>query len=320
MKKILLLLFILSFSMVFNLYAQTEPVKQVIQGTSEEEGEKFYKGRSQRGWWWYEDPEKKVEPQKLKKQEKITEVPETKKQDFKKKIKPLKDYKYEELLYMPVDEFKEIYNYYLELAVGNPSEENIYNFYNIQDVMRKKALLFTTRSMYVWQKYPELSTARDVPVAYPGLVAKKEEMKREISSVLASKKGDYGLILFISPTCPYCKTQAEIVKMIQNYYGWDIKIVDITKDKQAPAVFAIEVVPTLILVHRESGNWLPVGTGVVPLMDLETNILLAVRNIEGASEAKWGLYQFQENTSLDPLEPSPLWKKGSQKPGKGGIK
>ena len=99
----------------------------------------YYKDEGRRGWWWYEDPVRKEEETKkreVRKEEAKKEEPkkeETKKEEAKKEekvkgeeeIKPLYEYSYEELLRMPVDKFKKIYEYYEKLAVSNPTEENL---------------------------------------------------------------------------------------------------------------------------------------------------------------------------------------------------
>jgi conjugal transfer pilus assembly protein TraF len=211
---------------------------------------------------------------------------------------------------MPIDKFKKIYEYYENLAVSNPTEENLYYFYNILDVARKKSLLFTMQSMYVWQKYPELSTARDVPTVAPGLYAKREAMSQEINSYVDSKKWDYGLVVFVSERCPYCKAQLGIIKIFVENYGWEIKVVNIDYDKQAVSVFGIETVPSIILVSKKTGEWFPLSAGVISMAEIKERIYLAIRKIEGDLQPeKWGLYKFQEGTSLDPLKPSPLWDK-----------
>jgi conjugal transfer pilus assembly protein TraF len=284
----------------------------------------YYKDDVRRGWWWYEEPVKKEEETKkreVRKEEARKEEAkkeETKKEEAKKEekvkveeeVKPLHEYSYEELLRMPVDKFKKIYEHYENLAVSNPTEENLYYFYNILDVARKKALLFTTQAMYVWQKYPELSTARDFPTTLPGLTVKHEMMSQEINSYVNSKRGGYGLIVFISERCPYCKVQMNIIKIFIEKYGWEVKLVDIDYDKRAVATFGIETVPSIILVSKRTGDWFPLASGVISVAEIKERIHLAIRNLEGDLQPeRWGMYKFQEGTSIDPLKPSPLWDK-----------
>jgi conjugal transfer pilus assembly protein TraF len=284
----------------------------------------YYKDEGKRGWWWYEEPMKEEEEEK-KKEVKKEEVKkeEVKKEEVKKEeakkeekmkeeeVKPLHEYSYEELLRMPVDKFKKVYEYYERLAVSNPTEENLYYFYNILDVARKKALLFTMQAMYVWQKYPELAEVqKDVPVVMPGVYAKREEISKEVESYLYARRGEYGLVVFVSERCPYCKAQLGILRTFIEQYGWDVKIVDVNYDKRAVAAFGIETVPSIIIVSRRTGEWFPLSVGVVSLYELKERIYLAVRRIEGDLQpGRWGLYKFQEGTSLDPFKPSPLWNK-----------
>jgi hypothetical protein len=296
-----------------------------VQGVGgEQKAMGYYRDEGKRGWWWYEDPIKKEEEKKkeVKKEEAKKEEPkkeevkreEPKKEELKREeevIKPLHEYSYEELLRMPVEKFKKIYEYYEKLAVSNPTEENLYYFYNILDVARKKALLFTMQAMYVWQKYPELSeVAKDVPTVVPGLYAKQEARTKEIDSYLNGKRWEYGLIVFVSERCPYCKTQLGILKIFIENYGWEVKVVDVNYDKRAVAVFGIESVPSIIIVSRRTGEWFPLATGVISLYELKERIYLAIRWIEGDLQPeRWGLYKFQEGGGLDPLKPSPLWNK-----------
>jgi conjugal transfer pilus assembly protein TraF len=289
----------------------------------------YYKDDGRKGWWWYEDPVKKEEEAKRREVRKEEARKEEKKEEAKKEevrkeearkeeeVKPLHEYSYEELLRMPVDKFKKIYEYYEKLAVSNPTEENLYYFYNILDVARKKALLFTMQAMYVWQKYPELAeVAKDVPTVMPGVYAKREEISREVEGYLNARRGEYGLVVFVSERCPYCKAQLGILRTFIENYGWEVKVVDVDYDKRAVAVFGIETVPSIIIVSRRTGEWFPLSVGVISLYELKERIYLAVRRIERDLEpGRWGLYKFQEGTGLDPLKPSPLWdKKNNNKP------
>ena len=279
---------------------------------------RYYKDEGKRGWWWYEDPVKREEEEKKEAKKEELRKEEQKKEEVRKEepkkedeVKPLYEYSYEELLRMPVDKFKKIYEYYKELAVSNPTEENLYYYYNILDVARKKALLFTMQAMYVWQKYPELSeVAKDVPTVVPGLYAKQETRTKEVDSYLNGKRGEYGLIVFVSERCPYCKTQLGILRTFIENYGWEVKVVDVNYDKRAVAVFGIESVPSIIIVSKRTGEWFPLATGLISLYELKERIYLAVRRIEGDLQPeRWGLYKFQEGGGLDPLKPSPLWNK-----------
>jgi len=159
----------------FPVFGQESSTKQTdTSSNANAESKSTFYDRSQKpGWWWYKDYKK--EKQEEQKKEASTKQPKTKsKNKEQQSYKPLKEYTYEELLYMHPDEFAKLYDYYLKKAVQKPTEESVYEFYNVQDVARKKALLFANISGYVWQKYPDLSTERDVPIVGPGITQKRK--------------------------------------------------------------------------------------------------------------------------------------------------
>lgn len=307
MRKIVSIIIFLAVILVtYSGYAQTEPKK----AEDNQKNTPFYYSPTKEGWWWYKNYVKPA-PKKEEKENKevATQDKDSKEQQWKPK--PLKEYSYEELLYMHPDEFKKIYDYYLKLAVQRPTEENVYEFYNLQDVARKKALLFTHYSGYVWQKYPELSTERDIPIVGPGLFEKAELTQSELRQFARKNAQEYGYIVFVQPHCPYCESQLKILKYAEAD-GIPIKVVDITKNPSAQRTFAIEVTPTIILVSKKTGQYMPISAGVISLDEIYIRTARAIRMLEGEVPERYGIYEFQKGTSLDPTEPSPLWKKNNK--------
>ena len=146
---------------------------------------------SKHGWWWYEkDPEKLEE-------EKKDEPPSTVKP---KKLPSLKDYSMKELWNMHPDEFEPLLKGFLKKAVQSPTEENVKEYYVVTDVARRKSLAFTNVAAFVWQKYPELSTAKDYPVAAPGRNAFVRQSLTEVETTIRNAQADFALLYFFSPT------------------------------------------------------------------------------------------------------------------------
>ncbi|MEM3580405.1 MAG: conjugal transfer protein TraF [Candidatus Bathyarchaeia archaeon] len=293
-RVVLLLLTMVLF--IFPVWAQSseEPLR---------EGKKpYYQAPTKEGWWWYKDS---VKPEKKEETKKEDKKPEQPVQAFTPK--PLKEYSYEELLYMHPDEFAKIYDYYLKKAVQKPTEESVYEFYNLQDVARKKALLFSHLSGYVWQKYPELSTERDVPISGPGMTKQRDLVAEELKAY-ARRVSQFGYVVFVQPGCGYCEAQLKILKYAEAD-GIPVKVVDISRAPSVRAKFAIEVTPTIIVVDQKTGQYLPISAGVVSLDEIYTRTARAIRLMSGEeSPARYGIYEFQKGTSLDPLEPPPLWR------------
>lgn len=311
------ILLILTTAVVFNASAAMsladDSAKLKVQGSKEEVSkvqisdedrqEPYYHAPTKEGWWWYKD---------YKKPEKETKKEESKPERVSKTEhytpRPLREYTYEELLYMHPDEFQKLYDYYLKKAVQRPTEENVYEFYNLQDVARKKALLFAHYSGYVWQKYPELSTERDVPTAGPGMTQRRDLIAAELKQYARRNASEFGYIVFVQPGCGYCQAQLNILKYAEAD-GIPVKVVDITKYPEAQARFGVEVTPTIIVVDQKTGQYMPISAGVVALDEIYTRTERAIRLLSGGDDpARYGIYDFQRGTSLDPLEPPPLWK------------
>ena len=274
--------------------------------------QRYYRNSEKEGWWWYKDYVKEKKEEKKKETE---QAKEESRKETNPEIKPLTEYTFEELMKMHPDELSKIYDHYLKLAVQNPSEENVYNFYNIQDVVRKKALAFAKVSGYVWQKYPDLTTEKDVPIVGPGIVQTTKLTMNEIQSYIKSVNQDFGLIVFISPTCHYCETQLGILKYAESD-GVQIKTVDITKNPQAQVKFGITTTPTIILVDRTTGQYMPISAGVMSLEDIYIRIVRAMKLLRGESPEQYATYEYQKGGGLDVTTPPPLWK--DKKVNKGG--
>jgi len=288
--------------------SKQEPASKTVYDANDtgEQSSRFYRESEKPGWWWYKDFKK--EKQEEQKKQASPEQTKTEQKQEQPEYKPLKEYAYEDLLYMHPDEFAKLYDYYLKRAVQKPTEESVYEFYNIQDVARKKALLFANISGYVWQKYPDLTTERDVPIVGPGITQKAEMIKEEVRQYAQVNAQDFGYVVFVQEGCKYCDAQMQILKRAA-MDGIAIKVVDIARQPQVAAQFGIETTPTIILVERSSGKHLPIASGVTALDDIYKRTQRAIRLLKGESPETYGAYDFQKGTSLDPTVPSPMWKK-----------
>lgn len=294
-----LAVFLVLVLFIFPVWAQSS-----LEPLQEQNKETYYKAPTKEGWWWYKDYQKPKKEEEAKKENKKAEQPN---QAFTPK--PLKEYSYDELLYMHPDEFSKLYDYYLKKAVQKPTEENVYEFYNLQDVARKKALLFSHYAGYVWQKYPELSTERDVPISGPGMTKRRDLIAGELQGYAKKNASEFGYVVFVQPGCGYCDSQLKILKYAESD-GIPVKVVDISKNPSVQAKFGVEVTPTIIVVDQKTGQYMPISSGVVSLDEIYTRTARAIRLMTGGDDpARYGIYDFQKGTSLDPLEPPPLWKK-----------
>lgn len=253
---------------------------------------------SQKGWWWGdrmvdekpEEPEKQPEPPPAKAEEqKGPWVPP-----------PLSAYKYEDVWNMHPDEFYEFQEAYKKKAVQDPSEENTRDYYELSEIARKKSLAFTNASQYIWQKYPELSVAKDYPTATPGNLSRIGSIANEKRAVLQANRDTYALVFFWRPNCPYCDDQKNILKWFQDQTSWIVKHVNVNEYPKVAAKVGVEITPALILIKKGQQDHFPVSAGVVTANELEDKTYRAVRLLNGdITPQEYSIHDFQRNGGFD---------------------
>jgi conjugal transfer pilus assembly protein TraF len=178
-------------------------------------------------------------------------------------------------------------------------------YYYVQDIARRKSLAFANVTAAIMQKYPELSVAKDYPIATPGRSALTRSEREEITKKIRGSGADYGLIYFYSPSCQYCMEQEKIVRYFEERYGWEVKRVDLTQNAGLAGMFNVTTVPTLILVYRHSQDPITVSAGVVSLEDMEGRIYRGIRLLSGEiSPEEYSLYDFQRGGAFDVNAPA----------------
>ncbi|AAR35500.1 conjugal transfer protein TraF [Geobacter sulfurreducens] len=240
------------------------------------------------GWWWYQkEPEKQAEKPARKKKP-------------AKPVPSLKDYTYEQIWEMHPDQFQEFAEALKKKAVQKPSEENVKEYFEVQEIARKKALAFSNVAQFVWQKYPELTTKKDYPITTPGNLARISQINEERQRVLRDNRDDFALVYFQRPDCSYCDEQSRILDWFTNETGWTVKKVNISENTGLAAKFSVEITPTLILIQKGNQDYLPVSAGVISADEIEDKAYRAVRLLRGdISPEEYSLYEFQKGGGFD---------------------
>lgn len=268
--------------------ASTNPA--AAKGPDDAKAQNDSYGNTKRGFWWYEK-----EPEKPKE-----DKDNAKAAADQKKVPSLKEYSKEQLWGMHPDDFKALRDEFLKKAVQTPSEENVREFYIVNDIARRKALAFTNVTGYVMQKYPDLSVNKDYPVAAPGMNALTKQKSEEIERMIRSARDDFGLFYFHSPTCPYCQEQDGILYFFTKKYDWDIKRVDVNLDTKLSSRFGVTTTPYIVLVYRHNPDYIPVSAGVVSMAEMEDKLYRGIRLLKGEiTPEEYSLYEFQKGGSFD---------------------
>ena len=241
------------------------------------------------GWFWYEDP-----PVSRPKDD-------IKKSSIRKKVS-LQNFTIDELWDMYPDDFQKLLNRLQKKAVQRPTETNIMEYLTMQDIARRKALAYTSASMYVTQKNSALFNGNQVyPTSAPGIITRVQMQQREIAKTLSKASANHALLFFVNPGCRYCQKQQQILAFFTDKYNWQIKTVDISKNHNAAARFNISTTPTLLLIKKGQENYMTVSTGVIALSELERKLYRAIRYLSGNTRGDtFLLYDFEKKTTLDP--------------------
>ncbi|EJL6420422.1 TPA: conjugal transfer protein TraF [Vibrio cholerae] len=190
----------------------------------------------------------------------------------------------------------------LNYAVYTQSEEDVTNYWKIIDVVRRKSDGFVGVSGYVKMKNPDLNGNMDFPTNNPGRKSKLQDEKEELTQELKKGNKDYALLMFTQKGCSACAVQRGILENFYRETGWRIKEIDINEQPVAQAKFGITGTPiTVLIAKKESENWLPVAIGTDSLSNLKSNIVRAVRILEGVnSPTQWYMNESQRGKFFDP--------------------
>lgn len=249
---------------------------------------------SKHGWWWYErEPEEKEEKQEKKEERKEA-----------RRLPSLSEHTLEELWGMHPDDFQPLLIAFHKKAVMAPTIENVREYYIVQDIAKRKALAFTNVAATVIQKFPELSLERDYPNAVPGKLAKVRMQTEELAAKINEAREHFALVYFYSPSCGYCAEQNEILSFFVSKYRWQVRAVDISRDSVLAELFHVRAVPYIMLIHKESEEFMPVAIGVVSLAQMEERVFRGIRLLKKEiSPEEYSMYEFERGGGFDPTAP-----------------
>lgn len=266
-------------------------------GLKDKENPGTFYDRSKEGWFWYQDPV----PEDDQEGEELPPPPPV-----------FRDFSEQQVWNMSPPQFQEVFNNTLNLAIQEPSVENVADWTKMKDIGRRKALEFTNVAQYVVQTQPQLNYMKDSPLATPGRKALYTQQKVNVEETIYRAKEKNGLLYFYSPNCSYCLEQTKILQMFIQKYDWDVKPINIDEQPGLASRFGVETIPSVILVDTANPNPFPVGVGVVAVTELEENIFRGMRILEGLTDpSQYSMYDFQRGTALDPRATRPQTPAGS---------
>jgi len=221
----------------------------------------------ERGWFWYDDPlpERNEGPKAKPKAVPTISAPAT-----SKKPSELVEF---EALQKRVEDLRNI-------AIINPSEQNIRNYLNIQNFVIEKASTFADVAQRVIWATPELDpTVTGRPVNAKALEVFDREQAGARTNTVAKLSQTHALFFFFRSDCPYCHQFAPLLRDFEAKFG--LRIVPISVDGgglpefRSPRVdngiartLDVQQVPALFLAEPGSGKITPLGYGVLSESEL----------------------------------------------------
>jgi conjugal transfer pilus assembly protein TraF len=221
----------------------------------------------ERGWYWYEIPPVEEESSKDN---------STSQKSFKK---PAVDW--QAVWNMHPQDFSKLIDDVKHYAIMYPTPENVQDYLKMQSVAIDRSKAFMNAATMVSQTNPDLSRESTFPVSTVGQNELHRQRQAKIDSVLQDNREYYALLYFYSPTCSACTRQTPILEMFEQETGWNIKPVDVNAEQSAAVRFGIESTPTLIMIDRNSPNWILIGSAILSLPEIKERLVRSIENFQG---------------------------------------
>ena len=285
----------LGLSLLANTAAAVPPTTKTALDHDDARIDDSYWRDRERGWFWYDDPlpERNEGPKPKPKAFPTISVPAT-----PKKPSELVEF---EALQKRVEDLRNI-------AIINPSEQNIRNYLNIQNFVIEKASTFADVAQRVIWATPELDpTVTGRPVNAKALEVFDREQAGARTNTVAQLSQTHALFFFFRSDCPYCHQFAPLLKDFEAKFG--LKIVPISVDGgglpefRSPRVdngiartLDVRQVPALFLAEPRGGKITPIGYGVLSESELLERIYVVTQ--PDADKLVPSTTQFVPNISL----------------------
>jgi len=166
------------------------------------------------------------------------------------------------LMSMHPKKFSKLFEDQLEYSMMTLAEEDVLTYYEMVDISRRRSRAFMGVTEFVMMRNPRLDMQTVDPINAPGRAEKTRQTEAAKQRKLFDNADRYALVMFAMETCQACKDQMAILDVFQRTYGFPVRIVDV---KSAPVMakkYAVSQTPHMILISRDSDDWMPIGVGV----------------------------------------------------------
>lgn len=267
---------VLGLFFIANTAAAVPPTTKTAVDRDEARVNDSYWRDRERGWFWYDDPlpERNEGPKP-----KPAAIPTISAPTGLRKPSELVEF---EALQKRVEDLRNI-------AIINPSEQNIRNYLNIQNFVIEKASTFADVAQRVIWATPELDpTVTGRPVNAKALEVFDREQAGTRTNTVAQLSQTHALFFFFRSDCPYCHQFAPLLKDFEAKFGLHIVAISVDGgglpefrnprvDNGIARTLDVRQVPALFLAEPRGGKITPIGYGVLSESELLERIYVVTQ-------------------------------------------
>ncbi len=189
--------------------------------------------------------------------------------------------------------FRENLDHYRDIALDNPSKENVARYLQLQRVVMDKASQFSMMAQRVAMSDPLVDENLRRPLMTSASRTMDKMALENKKQVIASLSEDTGIFFFFSSDCPYCVQQSEVLANIERVYGFNVLPVSLDgkalpnglytnfkPDQGQGTVLGVERTPSLFM-FREPDQFVQLSHGIISMAEFSERVL------HMASQAGW---------------------------------
>jgi len=168
-----------------------------------------------------------------------------------------------------------------KVAITYPTKENILEYRKLSKWIQDKTVTFMNVDRMVRTENPnEILAGLSNSEKRGNFESRVSRVIRNeaVDSVLNRYSERAGLIIFVSPTCYYCKMQIPILDELKRVYNFGYVMIDVTDKNEMVREFGIETTPDIFLaINSQEKKYQRIATGLHTLQDLVSAIIYGLQ-------------------------------------------
>ena len=189
----------------------------------------------------------------------------------------------EEAMLLGANKLGELIDRATDVAIGNPTEENVARWVGYMDVARRKSYAFANVAAWVKQKNPRFNTVTQSPYNFSGRVATAKARLAAVKSYIKDKTDEIAVLLFLAKGVPLSAPAKKIMKDFCKARGIEFRAYDLSFENARTLADSIGVsaIPQAWVISRIGNPPFPILTGTTSKDQIEMNLYRGLRIVYG---------------------------------------